>query len=241
MAGHSKWANIKFKKASQDIKRGKEFTKLIRAITIAAKMGGGDPALNPSLRTAIDKGLSSNLPRDNIDRAIKRATGGDVTDNLEEIRYEGYGAAGVAIIVECLTDNRKRTVSEVRHAFAKHNGNLGTDGSVAYLFTKIGQIILADACREEQVMDLILDFSVEDLITQDDGTMEIRTDPNDFLDVKAKLVAAGLHPLFAEITMEPSMYVEVAGSVSEQVIKLINHLEDLDDVQTVYTNADFRD
>jgi YebC/PmpR family DNA-binding regulatory protein len=241
MAGHSKWANIKFKKASQDAKRGKEFTKLIRAITVAAKSGGGDPSLNPSLRTAIDKGLSSNLPRDNIDRAIKRATGGEETANLEEVRYEGYGAAGVAVMVDCLTDNRNRTVSEVRHAFSKHNGNLGTDGSVAYLFTKIGQIILPEGSDEEQILDLILDFGIEDMSTQDDGTIEIKTDPNDFLDIKEKLESAGLKLLFAEVTMEPSTYVEVTGDISEQVIKLIDRLEDLDDVQTVYTNADFRD
>ena len=218
MAGHSKWANIKHRKAAQDAKRGKIFTKLIREITVAAK-GGPDPADNPRLRAAVDKALQHNMKKDTIDKAIARGAGTDGQDNYEELTYEGYGAGGVAVYVEAMTDNRNRTVAEVRHAFSKHGGNLGTDGSVAYLFSKKGVIS-------------------EDVVTNDDGSVEVRTLPEDFEAVREALKAAGLAFEEAEVTMVPSTTVELDVDTARAVLKMIDMLEDLDDVQNVYTNAD---
>lgn len=238
MAGHSKWANIKFRKAGQDAKRGKLFTKFIREITIAARISA-DPESNPRLRTAIDKALTGNMTRDAIDRAIKRGTGSDDGRDLEEVRYEGYGPQGVAIMVDCLTNNRNRTVAEVRHAFTKHGGTLGTDGSVAYLFTKLGQIILPDSCEVNLVMDIAIESGADDIVTQDDGSIEITVEPTNFFLVKTALEQAKLQPIHAEITMVPATEVTVDEASSQTVLKLLEVLEDLDDVQTVYTNANF--
>lgn len=239
MAGHSKWANIKHRKGAQDAKRGKVFTKLIREITVAAKLHGGDLNSNPRLRTAMDKALAANMTKDTIDRAIKRGVGGDDTDNLEEIRYEGYGPAGVAVMVDCLTDNRNRTVSEVRHAFNKYGGNLGTDGSVAYLFTKCGQMIFAPGADEDKIMEVAIEAGAEDVVTQDDGSMEIITSVEAFDEVLSAIKNNDLNPDNAEITMVPSTTVDLDSDGSESMMKLIDVLEDLDDVQDVYTNAEF--
>ncbi len=238
MAGHSKWANIKHRKAAQDAKRGKLWTKLIREITVSARLGGGDPDANPRLRTAIDKGLGANMPRDTIDRAIKRGSGAADGENYEEVLYEGYGPVGVAVMVECLTDNRNRTVSEVRHAFTKAGGNLGTDGSVAYLFSKIGVISYASDSDEDKVMDIALENGAEDLVNNDDGSFDVITGIEDFMDVKDALVTAGLQPESAEITMKPSTSVDLTASDAEKVLRLVDVLEDLDDVQNVYSNAE---
>ena len=241
MAGHSKWANIKFRKAAQDAKRGKLFTKLIREITVSARQGGGDSDSNPRLRAAIDKALSNNMTRDTIDRAIMRGTGeGDGAD-IEEIRYEGYAPAGVAILVECATDNRNRTVSEVRHAFSKHGGNLGTDGSVAYLFSKVGTIVFEPGVDEEQVMEIAIDSGADDVLTDDDGSIEILTSPDVFSDVNKAIKNAGLESVDADIVQRPSTEVELTKDDAEKVMKLIDALEDLDDVQDVFTNASFPD
>ena len=194
MAGHSKWANIRHRKGAQDAKRGKIFSKLIREITVAAKMGGGDPDANPRLRAAIDKALGQNMTKDTIDRAVKRGSGDAEGENYEEIRYEGYGPAGVAVMVDCLSDNRNRTVAEVRHAFTKRGGNLGTDGSVAYLFTKQGIISYAAGADEDQIMETALEAGAEDVVSNDDGTVDVVTTPEEFVDVKAAMVAAGLEP-----------------------------------------------
>ncbi len=239
MAGHSKWANIKHKKKAQDAKRGKIFTKLIREITVAARMGGGDAASNPRLRIAVDKALGANMTRDTIDRAIKRGAGDGEADNLEDMRYEGYGTAGVAVMVDCLSDNRNRTVSEVRHAFSKHGGNLGTDGSVAYLFTKKGQILFAPGCDEEQLMDVAIDAGAEDVIKHDDSSFEVITSDEEFSNVLQALSDKNLEPDNAEVTMVASTEVELNDETAESMMKLIDALEDLDDVQEVYTNAIF--
>ena len=240
MAGHSKWANIKHKKAAQDAKRGKIFTKLIREITVAAKMGGGEPSDNPRLRAAIDKALSANMTKDTIQRAIDRGAGGGDNDYVEELTYEGYGAAGVAVLVEVMTDNKNRTVAEVRHAFSKCGGNLGTDGSVAYLFTKRGQILIEHA-DEDAVMEAALEAGAEDVITQDDGSIDVATTQNDVIEVKDALIAAGIEVLAAEVALVPSTTAELDEESAPKVMKLIDMLEDLDDVQNVYTNAEIPD
>lgn len=239
MAGHSKWANIKHKKARQDAKRGKVFTKLIREITVAAKLGGGDPADNPRLRLAMDKALAQNMPKDTIERAIERGAGAGDDSNVEELTYEGYASGGVAVLVEAMTDNRNRTVAEVRHAFSKHGGNLGTDGSVAYLFTRQGVISFAPGTDEEQVMEAALEAGAEDVDSEEDGSITVITPWEMLGDVNAALVAAGLEPADAEVTMVPSTYVPCDEALSESVMKLIDALEDLDDVQNVYSNGEF--
>ncbi|MBF0470386.1 MAG: YebC/PmpR family DNA-binding transcriptional regulator [Gammaproteobacteria bacterium] len=241
MAGHSKWANIKHRKAGQDAKRGKIFTKLIREITVAAKMGGADAASNPRLRDVINKALAANMTRDTIDRAIKRGSGDVDGDNFEEVLYEGYGPKGVAMMVECLTDNRNRTVAEVRHAFTKAGGNLGTDGSVAYLFTKIGVLNYTAGSDEDSVMEAALEAGAEDITTNSDGTIEVTTTSEEFTTVKEAMVAAGHPPQMAEVTMLPATTVDLELEDAEKVLRLVDTLEDLDDVQNVYNNADFSD
>ena len=239
MAGHSKWANIKFRKEKQDAKRGKLFTKLIREITVSAGIGGGDASANPRLRTAIDKALCANMTRDVIDRAIKRGAGGEGEANVEEITYEGYGPGGVAVIVECLSNNRNRTVSEVRHAFTKHGGNLGTNGSVSYLFNNIGQIMLAPGKKKKKIIEIAIEAGADEVDTEDDGSIAIETAPEKFAAVKAALETAGFEISFAEVSMVATTEVSLDEALSETAIKLIDMLEDLDDVQAVYTNADF--
>lgn len=237
MAGHSKWANIQHRKNAQDAKRGKLFTKLIREITVAARISGPDAASNPRLRTAVDKALTANMTRDTIDRAIKRGAGGDDGANMEEVRYEGYGPGGVAVIVDCLTDNRNRTVGEVRHAFTKNGGNLGTDGSVAYLFSKKGIFTFAPGSNEEQVMEIALEAGAEDVTTNEDGSIDVLTPADDFNDIKQKFETQNLNPVQAEVTFLPAIYVSVEGDQDEKLTKLVDMLEDLDDVQNVYTNV----
>ena len=240
MAGHSKWANIKHRKAAQDKKRGKIYTKLIREITVAARSGGGgDPATNPRLRLAVDKALGANMSKDTIDRAIKRGTGEGDDANYEEVRYEGYGPGGTAVMVDCMTDNRKRTVSEVRHAFTKAGGNLGTDGSVAYLFNRIGLLTYAAGSDEDAIMEAALEAGAEDVTTNADGTIEVSTSYADYLSVKEAMEAAGLKPEHAEIFEKPSTETVVSQDDAEKIMRLIDTLEDLDDVQEVHTNADF--
>jgi YebC/PmpR family DNA-binding regulatory protein len=241
MAGHSKWANIRFRKGAQDAKRGKIFTKLIREITIAARAGGSDLTSNPRLRLAIDKAKAQSMPKDNIERAIKRGSGELDADNFEEIRYEGYGPNGVAVMVDCLTDNRNRTVAEVRHAFSKFGGNLGADGSVAYLFNKSGSLSFTPGVDEEEVMEAAIEAGATDVVTDDDGSIEVLTEPDDFEAVRDAMVAAGLTPEHAEITMRADTRAEVDVESAETLIRLIDMLEDLDDVQQVYTNADIPD
>ncbi|MFC1664576.1 YebC/PmpR family DNA-binding transcriptional regulator [Pseudomonadota bacterium] len=241
MAGHSKWANIRFRKAAQDSKRGKLFTKLIREITVAARGGGGDPGSNPRLRTAIDKALGANMTRENIDRAIKRGTGELEGVQYEEILYEGYARGGVALLVECTTDNRNRTVSEVRHAFTKHGGNLGTDGSVSYLFNKVGVLNYSPGSDEDQIVDVAAGAGAEDVQVEDDGSIEVLTTIEDFAAVRDALVAAELDPEDAEITQRATTDAALSGEEAEKVLTLLNALEDLDDVQNVYTNASFPD
>ena len=241
MAGHSKWANIKHRKAAQDAKRGKIFTKLIRELTVAAKLGGPEPADNPRLRSAVDKALTANMTRDTIDRAIARGAGSNDADNMEELTYEGYGAGGVAILVEAMTDNRNRTVAEVRHAFNKCGGNLGTDGSVAYLFTRRGQISYAAGVDEEALMDAALEAGAEDVINNDDGSLDVLTAFEDFGRVKDALDAAGFTSEQAEVSMIPSTTTSLDLDTAQKVIQLIDMLEDLDDVQNVYSNADIPD
>ncbi|MEH6558808.1 MAG: YebC/PmpR family DNA-binding transcriptional regulator [Oceanicoccus sp.] len=240
MAGHSKWANIKHRKAAQDAKRGKVFTKIIREIVVAAKAGGPNPEDNPTLRAVVDKALGSNMRRDTIDKAIARGAGTGEEDNYEAATYEGYGAGGIAVLVECLTDNRNRTVAEIRHAFSKRGGNLGTDGSVAYLFTRTGQISFEKG-DEDQVMEVALEAGAEDVVTNDDGSIDVSAAFEDFLSVKDAMVAAGLTPDHAEVTMLPSVLVELDKDGAEKAMGLIDMLEDLDDVQNVYTNADISD
>jgi YebC/PmpR family DNA-binding regulatory protein len=241
MAGHSKWANIRFRKGAQDAKRGKLFTKLIREITVAAKMGGGDPASNPRLRGAIDKALGQNMSKDKVEQAIKKGTGELEGVNYEDVRYEGYGPAGVAILVECATDNRNRTVSEVRHAFSKHGGNLGTDGSVAYLFTKTGVLYYPAGSDEDAVMEAALEAGAEDVVVEDDGSIEVLTSPEDFADVRDKMAAAKQKPESAQIEQRASTTAALSGDDAEKLLRLLDTLEDLDDVQEVFSNADFPD
>jgi len=238
MAGHSKWANIKHKKAAVDKQRGKIWTKLIREVTVAAREGGGDANANPRLRLAMDKAFGANMPKDTVERAIKRGAGGEDEGNYDEIRYEGYGPGGTAIIVDCMTDNRNRTASEVRHAFSKHGGNLGTDGSVAYLFSKQGIISFAPGADEDAVMAAALDAGAEDVITNDDDSIDVITTPEDFEAVRDAITAAGLEPENAEVTFNASTSAELEQSDAEKLLKLVDTLEDLDDVQDVYTNAD---
>ncbi len=238
MAGHSKWANIQHRKKAVDAKRGKIFTRLNRELTVAAREGGGDPDANPRLRLAIDKAQAANMPKDNIERAIKKGTGELEGQTLEEIRYEGYAPGGVAVMVECVTDNRNRTVAEVRHAFTKHGGNLGTDGSVAYLFDKLGVLTFAPGTSEDAVMEVALEAGAEDIVTADDGSVEVLTDPEAFRDVLAAMEAAGLTPENAEVTMRASTEVEMDVETGQQVLRFLDRLEDLDDTQSVYSNAD---
>ena len=238
MAGHSKWANIKHRKAAQDAKRGKIFTKIIRELVVAAKQGGSNVDDNPSLRAVVDKALGANMTRDTINRAIARGAGGGEDTNMDVVIYEGYGSGGIAVLVECLTDNRNRTVAEVRHAFSKHGGNLGTDGSVAYLFSKKGQIYYEAGADEEQVMDAALEAGAEDVISNDDGSIEVITEWTDFVTVKEALETAGLKPAGGEVAMIASTQTELDLDGAEKIMKLVDRLEDLDDVQNVYTNAD---
>jgi len=237
MAGHSKWANIQHRKGRQDAKRGKIFTRLIKEITVAARMGGGDPNMNPRLRLAVDKATDHNMPKDNIERAIKRGTGGMEGANYEEIRYEGYGVNGAAVIVDTLTDNRTRTVAEVRHAFTKFGGNLGGNGSVAFLFKHCGQLLFAPGTNEEKLMDAALEAGADDVITHDDGSIEVITGPYEMSAVKAALDKAGFKAELAEVTMKPANETELAGEEAASMQKLLDALESLDDVQNVYTTA----
>ncbi|MEQ8859659.1 MAG: YebC/PmpR family DNA-binding transcriptional regulator [Pseudomonadales bacterium] len=238
MAGHSKWANIKHKKARQDAKKGKVFTKIIREITVAARLGGGDPADNPRLRLAVDKALGQNMPKDTIERAIERGAGAGDDSNVEELTYEGYAPGGVAILVEAMTDNRNRTVAEVRHAFSKHGGNLGTDGSVAYLFARQGVISFAPGSDEERVLEAALEAGADDVDSEDDGSITVITPWESVGEVAAALEAAGLATADAEVAMVPSIYVPCDGEQADAVLGLIEALEDLDDVQNVYSNGD---
>jgi YebC/PmpR family DNA-binding regulatory protein len=237
MAGHSKWANIKHKKAVTDAKRGKVFTRLIREITVASRMGGPDPGMNPRLRLAIDKARDVNMSKDNIENATKRGAGALEGANYEEVRYEGYGIAGAAVMVDCLTDNRTRTVADVRHAFAKFGGNLGTDGSVAFLFKHCGQIVYAPGTNEDKLMEAALDAGADDIVSNDDGSIEVITGPYDFVTVKDALAKAGFKAEFAEVTMKAAADVEMSGDDAAKMQKLLDALESLDDVQEVYTSA----
>ncbi len=241
MAGHSKWANIRFRKGAQDAKRGKLFTKLIREITVATKAGGPDPDNNPRLRSAVDKGLSNNMKRDTIETAIKKGDGSTDTDNFDEIRYEGYGPAGTAVIVDCLTDNKNRTVAEVRHAFNKSGGNLGTSGSVDYMFQKLGVINLSSKLDEDSLMDAALEAGADDVLTHDDGSFEVLTQPDDFMQIRDALFNAGFPHEHAEVTLRADNLSPVSTKDAEKILRLLDVLEDLDDVQNVYSNADFPD
>lgn len=237
MAGHSKWANIKHKKAAQDAKRGKIFTRLIKEITVAARLGGGDPNSNPRLRLAVDKAYEQNMPKENIERAIKRGSGDLEGVNYEEIRYEGYGIAGAAVLVDCMTDNRVRTVADVRHAFTKYGGNLGTDGSVGFLFKHCGQLLFAPGTDEDKLMEVALEAGAEDIISNDDGSIEVITAPYEFVAVKEALEKAGFRAELAEVTMKPVNETELIGDDSVKMQKLLDALESIDDVQEVYTTA----
>lgn len=238
MAGHSKWANIQHRKGAQDARRGKLFTKLIREITVSARAGGGDPANNPRLRAVLDKALTANMSKDTLQRAIQKGIGAAGGDNYEEVRYEGYGPGGVAVMVDCLTDNRNRTVGEVRHAFTKIGGNLGTDGSVAYLFTKAGILSFAAGVDEDGLMEAALEAGAEDVIPNEDQSADVLTGPDQFEAVRDALVAAGFKPENAEVTMRASTSVALGQEDAEKMIRLLERLEDLDDVQNVYSNAD---
>jgi len=239
MAGHSKWANIQHRKGAQDAKRGKIFTKVIREITIAARANGGDPATNPRLRLAIDKGLAANMNKDSIERAIKKATGELEGVTYEEIRYEGYAPGGVAVIVECTTDNRVRTVADVRHAFAKFGGNLGTDGSVSYMFKKLGVLSFAPGAPEEAITNVAIEAGADDVIVNaDDGSIEVLTTPESYQAVRDAMEKANLKPDASEITMRAENDISLSGETAQSVAKLLDWLEDIDDVQNVYSNAD---
>ena len=240
MAGHSKWANIKHRKAAQDAKRGKIFTKLIREITTSARLGDADPANNPRLRAAVAAALTGNMTRDTINRAIQRGAGGGDGEQLETIVYEGYGPAGSAVMVECLTDNRNRTVAEVRHAFSKCGGNLGTDGSVAYLFSKKGLLTFVGV-DEDALMDAALEAGADDVVTEEDGSIEVYTTPNDFGTVLVGLEAAGFKPQSAEVAMIASTEAQLDADTAPKLMRLIDMLEDLDDVQEVYHNGSISD
>ena len=237
MAGHSKWANIQHRKGRQDEKRGKIWTRIIREITVAARTGGGDPSANPRLRLAIEKAKAANMPADRVKYNIDKATGNAEGVSYEEIRYEGYGIGGAAIIVDTMTDNRVRTVAEVRHAFSKHGGNMGTEGSVAFQFKNVGQIIFAPGTNEDKVMEVALEAGADDVVTDDDGAIEVLTQPTEFEAVKNALVAAGLTPDAADVTMRPDVTIELTGDDAARIQKLLDVLEDLDDVQDVFHNA----
>ena len=237
MAGHSKWANIQHRKGRQDAKRGKVFTKLIKEITVAAKMGGGDPAMNPRLRLAMEKAKGESMPKDNIDNAIKRGTGQLEGVSYEEIRYEGYDIGGAAVMVDCLTDNRVRTVADVRHAFNKYGGNMGTEGCVSFQFKHCGQMLFAPGADEAAIMDAAIEAGADDIITNDDGSIEVLTPPNDLLNVQEALEKAGFKPEMAEVTMKALNESELTGEDAQRMQKLIDALESLDDVQEVYTSA----
>jgi YebC/PmpR family DNA-binding regulatory protein len=237
MAGHSKWANIKHKKAATDAKRGKVWTRLIKELTVAARMGGGDPDTNPRLRLAIDKSSDANMPKDNVTRAVQRGSGTLEGVNYEEIRYEGYGINGAAIIVDCMTDNKIRTVAEVRHAFNKHGGNMGTEGSVAFMFKHCGQLLFAPGVNEDALMEAALEAGAEDVVTDEEGGIEVLTAPYDFSAVKTSLEAAGFKAEVAEILMKPDTETVFSGEDALKMQKLLDALEDLDDVQEIYSNA----
>ena len=241
MAGHSKWANIQHRKGAQDAKRGKLFTKLIREVSIAARLGGGDAAANSRLRLAMDKALSGNVPKDTIERAIKRASGDQDAENIDEVRYEGYGPGGVAVMVDCMTDNRNRTVADVRHAFAKFGGNLGTDGSVSYLFTKLGQLSYPAGSDEDRVMEAALETGADDIVNNEDGSIDVLTGVENFPEVRNAMRALKLEPEQAEVTMRASTSVSLSQNDAQNMIKLLETLEDHDDVQQVYSNADISD
>ena len=241
MAGHSKWANIRFRKGAQDAKRGKLFTKLIREITVAARQAGGDPGSNPRLRTAIEKARSQSMPKDNIDRAVKRGTGDADGAVYEEVRYEGYGPGGAAVMVDCLTDNRNRTVADVRHAFTKFGGNLGADGSVAYLLEKTGFLSYPSGVDEDKVMEAAIEAGAEDVVSHEDGSIEVLSAPDDFNTVRGNMITVGLEPERAEITMRPSTQASLQAKQAESMLKLLDVLDDLDDVQQGYSNADIPD
>jgi YebC/PmpR family DNA-binding regulatory protein len=241
VAGHSKWANIKHRKAAQDKQRGKVWTKLIREVTVAARAGGGDPGANPRLRLAMDKAFGANMPRDTVDRAIKRGVGANEGEDFEEIRYEGYGPGGVALMADCMTDNRNRTASDVRHAFTKYGGNLGTDGSVAYLFTKQGIISFQPGTDEDTLMEAALEAGAEDVVVNDDGSLEVITSPEEFSAVRDSLTAAGFDTEMGEVTFNAATFAELDQEAAERLLKLVEALEDLDDVQEVYHNADISD
>jgi len=238
MAGHSKWANIQHRKGAQDKKRGKLFTKLIREITIAARIGGGDMTANPRLRLAVDKAKSQSMPKDNIERAIKKGSGGLDGADYQEIRYEGYGPGGTAVLVDCMTDNKNRTVAEVRHAFSKFGGNLGADGSVGYLFSHVGLLSFAPGSDEDTIMEAAIEAGAEDVLVDDDKSIEVLTDPADFEAVRDAMRAAGLEPENAELTMRATNSAELELQAASSMIKMLEMLEDLDDVQSVYSNAD---
>lgn len=241
MAGHSKWANIRHRKSRQDAKRGKIFTRLIREITVAARMGGGDPAANPRLRAAINDALSNNMTKDTINRAVTKGAGGGDGDTYDEIRYEGYGPGGIAVMVDCMTDNRNRTVAEVRHAFSKSGGNLGTDGSVAYLFAKVGLLSYPAGSDEDAIMEAALEAGAEDVIVNDDTSIDVLTAPDDFSDVNDKLIAAGYTAENAEVTMRAEISSPLDVEDAEKMIRLLDMLEELDDTQKVYSNAEISD
>ena len=237
MAGHSKWANIQHRKGRQDAKRGQIFTRLIKEITVAAKLGGSDPDINPRLRLAMEKAYDHNMPKDNVERAIKRGAGELEGVDYLELRYEGYGINGAAVMVDCMTDNKTRTVADVRHAFAKNGGNLGTDGSVAFMFRHCGQMVFAPGTDENALMEVALDAGAEDIINNDDGSIEVITSPHDFVAVKQRLESAGFKPEMGEVTMKAENEVVLAGDDAARMQKLLDALEDLGDVQQVYTNA----
>jgi YebC/PmpR family DNA-binding regulatory protein len=237
MAGHSKWANIKHKKAATDAKRGKIWTRLIKEITVAARMGGGDIATNPRLRLAVEKAADANMPKDNVTRAVQRGSGGLEGVNYEEIRYEGYGIGGAAIIVDCMTDNRVRTVAEVRHAFSKYGGNMGTEGSVSFMFKHVGQFLFAPGVEEDKLMEAALEAGADDVVQDDEGGFEVLCDPNAYASVKDALEAAGFKADSAEVIMKPDLETVFTGEDAQKMQKLLDVLENLDDVQEVYTNA----
>jgi YebC/PmpR family DNA-binding regulatory protein len=241
MAGHSKWANIQHRKGRQDAKRGKIFTRLIKEITVAAKLGGSDPDINPRLRLAMDKAYDNNMPKDNVERAMKRGAGELEGADYIELRYEGYGINGAAVMVDCMTDNKTRTVADVRHAFTKHGGNLGTDGSVSFMFRHCGQMIFAPGTDEIALLEVALDAGAEDIINNEDGSLEVVTSPHDFVAVKQRLEAAGFKPEMAEVTMKADSEVVFTGNDAVRMQKLLDALEDLDDVQEVYTTAVIED
>ena len=241
MAGHSKWKNIRFRKGVADARRGKVFTKIIRELTVAARTGGGDPAHNPRLRATWDKALDANMTKDTIERAVQRGTGELEGASYEEVRYEGYGPGGVAVMVECTTDNRTRTVGEVRHAFSRHGGNLGQDGSVAFMFRRVGILSFPPGADEEGIMNAALEAGVDDVVTQADGSMEVQTTPENFHSVQEAMVKASFKPEHAEIVHRAATDVALDGDDAEKMLKLLEALEDLDDVQNVHSNADLPD